>query len=125
MQSVSGEEQLAVRLNGETRSLEFAFTAMDIGKQTIIFSQIDSLFNDLWHSVLLEVSRYSVTLFLDCHMIHSEKTPARQKVSLDGFTLIGKPKDNPLIAIPVCYTYHHFLLVDKKNDCTRICIIGA
>lgn len=101
MQSANGEGQLAVRLNGETKSLEFAFTVLNTGKQTVIFSQIDSLFNDLWHNILLEVSRHSVTLFVDCHMIHSEKIPARQKVSLDGFTLIGKPKDNPLIAIPV------------------------
>lgn len=101
MQSAIGEEQLAVRLNGETKSLEFTFMVLNAGKQTIIFSQIDSLFDDLWHSILLEVSRHSVTLFVDCHMIQSEKTPARQKVSLDGFTLIGKSKDNPLTAIPV------------------------
>ncbi|TWW78766.1 Collagen alpha-1(IX) chain [Takifugu flavidus] len=86
LQTADGDEQLAVRLNGETKSVEFTFTALHAGNQTVIFSQIDSLFNDLWHNILLEVSRNSVTLFVDCHRVRSEETPARQKVSLDGFT---------------------------------------
>lgn len=93
LQTADGDEQLAGRLNGETKSVEFTFTALHAGNHTVIFRQIDSLFNDLWHKILLEVSRNSVTLFVDCHRVHSEETPARQKVSLDGFTSIGKLKD--------------------------------
>lgn len=112
IQSGNGEEQLAVRLNGETKSLKFVFTVLNTGKQTVIFSQINSLFNDLWHNILLEVSRHSVTLFVDCHMINSEKTPAWQKVSLDGFTLSGMPKDNQLTAILVLLFYYlHFSIL--------------
>lgn len=101
MQDVNGDEQLAVRLNGESKSLEFTFTALDTGRQTVVFSPLDFLFNEQWHKVLLDVSRRTVTLFVDCVMVGSENVPPRQKVSLDGFTLIGKPKDNPIMAIPV------------------------
>lgn len=101
MQDVNGNEQLAIRLNGESKSLEFTFTALDTGRQTVVFAPLDFLFNDQWHKVLLDVSRRSVTLLVDCVPIGSEKIPPRQTVSLDGFTLIGKPKDNPLMAIPV------------------------
>ncbi len=101
MQDVSGYEQLAVRLNGESKSLEFTFTALDTGRQTVVFSPLPFLFNEQWHKVLLDVRRRSVTLFVDCIMIGSESIPPRQKVSLDGFTLIGKLKDNPVMAVPV------------------------
>lgn len=101
MQDVNGNEQLAVRLNGESKSLEFTYTTLDSGRQDAIFSPASLLFNDQWHKVLLQVSRGSVALFVDCAMIESQTIPARQKVSLDGFTLIGKLKNNPVMAIPV------------------------
>lgn len=102
MQDTNGNEQLAVRLNGESRSVEFTFTALDTGRQTVVFGPLSVLFNDQWHRVLLDVSRGAVTLSVDCATIGSQSIPPRQKVSLDGFTLIGKLKDNPAMAIPVC-----------------------
>ncbi|XP_039995671.1 collagen alpha-1(IX) chain-like, partial [Xiphias gladius] len=100
VQDINGNEQLAVRLNGESKSLEFTFTAPDTGRQTVAFSPLAALFNDQWHRVLLDVSGRSATLFVDCAMVGSQRTPLRQKVSLDGFTLIGKLKDNPVMATP-------------------------
>ncbi|KAF3842204.1 hypothetical protein F7725_024155 [Dissostichus mawsoni] len=100
MQDVNGMEQLAVRLNGQSQSLEFTFTALDTGRQTLVFGPLPTLFNDQWHKVVLHVNRRSVTLFVDCAMIGSQNIPARNKVSLDGFTLIGKLKDNPVLAVP-------------------------
>uniref|UniRef100_A0A3Q3WDF5 Thrombospondin-like N-terminal domain-containing protein n=1 Tax=Mola mola TaxID=94237 RepID=A0A3Q3WDF5_MOLML len=87
MQDASGNEQLAVRLNGESGSLEFTVTALDTGRHTVVFGPLQFLFNEQWHRILLEVSRRS-------------DLPPRLKASLDGFTLIGKPKDNPMMAIP-------------------------
>lgn len=101
MQDVNGAEQLAVRLNGESKSLEFTYTAQDTGRQTVVFSPVPSLFNEQWHRVLLEVSLRSVTLSVDCTVVGSQSTAARQTVSLDGFTLIGKLKDNSVMAVPV------------------------
>lgn len=101
MQDVSGKEQLAVRLNGESKSLEFTFTGLDGGRQTVVFGPLGFLFDARWHRVLLEVSRRSVALFVDCVPVGVRNTPPRQKASLDGFTLIGKLKDNPVMAVPV------------------------
>lgn len=101
MQDVNGNEQLAVRLNGESQSVEFTFTALDTGRQTVAFSPLTFLFNDQWHNVLLHVNRRSVSLFVDCVMIGSLNIPLRHKVNLDGFTVIGKLKDNPVVAVPV------------------------
>ncbi|KAG7230155.1 hypothetical protein INR49_009875, partial [Caranx melampygus] len=100
MQDMNGNEQLAVRLNGKLKSLEFTFTALGSGRQTVVFSPQASLFNDQWHKVLLDVRRHSVTLLVDCVMVGSQSIPPRQRVSLDGFTLIGKLKDNPVMAVP-------------------------
>lgn len=102
MQDVNGDEQMAVRLNGESKSLEFTFTALNGGRQTVVFSPLGFLFNDQWHRVFLEISRDSVALFVDCVLIDSQDIPPRLEVSLDGFTLIGKLKDNPVVAVPVC-----------------------
>lgn len=98
---MTGNEQLAIRLNGESKSLEFTFTALDTGRQTAVFSPLVFLFNEQWHKVLLDVSERAVTLFVVCAMVGSESVPPRRKVSLDGFTLIGKPKDNPMMAVQV------------------------
>lgn len=107
MQDVNGNEQLALRLNGESKSLEFTFTALDTGRrQTAAFSALDFLFNEQWHKVLLDVSRRTVTLFVDCVTIGSQTVPPRHKASLDGFTLIGKLKDNPVMAVPVRLLEH-------------------
>lgn len=102
MQDVNGDEQMAVRLNGESKSLEFTFTALNGGRQTVVFSPLGFLFNDQWHRVFLEISRDSVALFVDCVLIDSQDIPPRLEVSLNGFTLIGKLKDNPVVAVPVC-----------------------
>lgn len=101
MQDVNGNEQLAVRLNGESRTVEFSFTALDGSRHAAVFGPLDFLFNEVWHRVLLDVGRSSVTLAVDCVTVGSEHISPRQKVSLDGFTLIGKPKDNPMLAVPV------------------------
>ncbi|XP_042288886.1 collagen alpha-1(IX) chain-like isoform X1 [Thunnus maccoyii] len=118
MQDVNGDEQLSVRLNGESESLEFTFTAADTGRQTVVFSSLPFLFNEQWHRVLLDVNRLSVTLFVDCVMIGSQNISPRQKISLDGFTLIGKLKDNPVIAVPVrLLTPSSHLLQPKQDLC--------
>lgn len=101
MQDVKGNEQLAVRLDGESRSVEFSWTALDGSRHAAVFGPLDFLFNELWHRLLLDVGRSSVTLAVDCLTVGSRQISPRQEVSLDGFTLIGKPKDNPMLAVPV------------------------
>ncbi|XP_019902098.2 collagen alpha-1(IX) chain [Esox lucius] len=99
MQDLNGEEQLAVRLNGESRSLEFTFATLNKMHQTAIFPVLPFLFNSQWHKIQLNVRRRSVTLFVDCILIDSQNTPPRSTVNLDGYTFIGKMKDNPASAV--------------------------
>ncbi|KAG7462787.1 hypothetical protein MATL_G00188450 [Megalops atlanticus] len=100
MQDLNAKEQLAVRMNGESLSLEFSYTTPDKRGQTAVFSFLPFLFDSQWHKILLTVKRGSVNLFVDCIMIDSQNLLPRDKVNLDGFTLIGKLKDNPAIAVP-------------------------
>ncbi|KAK2824183.1 hypothetical protein Q5P01_021358 [Channa striata] len=100
MQDVNGDEQLAVRLDGRSQSLEFSFPSLGAGSQAAVFGRLAPLFNDQWHKILLQVRRRSVTLYVDCVMVGSQNVPPRHRVSLDGFTLIGKLKNNSLIALP-------------------------
>ncbi|XP_070980861.1 collagen alpha-1(IX) chain-like [Oncorhynchus clarkii lewisi] len=100
MLDLNGEEQLAVRLNGESLSLEFTFTTLNKTRETAVFPFLPFLFNSQWHNILLKVSKRSVTLFVDCIMVDSQNTPQRGIVNLDGYTLIGKLKDNPVLAVP-------------------------
>ena len=101
MQDVNGGEQMAIGLNGESQSLEFSFTTLDHERRTVVFSSLSFVFNSQWHKVLLRVNKQSVSLFLDCVLIDIQEIPVREKVSLDGFTLIGKLKENPVLAVPV------------------------
>ncbi|KAJ8359963.1 hypothetical protein SKAU_G00164880 [Synaphobranchus kaupii] len=100
MQDFNGNEQLAVRMNGETLSLELSYTTPDKRKQTAVFSFLPFLFDSHWHKILLVVKKGTVSLFVDCIMIDSQNLSPRGKENLDGFTLIGKLKDNPAIAVP-------------------------
>ena len=92
---------MAIGLNGESQSLEFSFITLDHERRTVVFSSLSFLFNSQWHKVLLRVNKQSVSLFLDCVLIDIQEIPVREKVSLDGFTLIGKLKENPVLAVPV------------------------
>ncbi|KAK1171655.1 collagen alpha-1(IX) chain-like [Acipenser oxyrinchus oxyrinchus] len=100
IQDSIGNEQLAVRVNGGTQSLEFSCTTRDNRPQTIIFSFLPFLFDSEWHKILISVERGALTLFIDCIMIDSHTLLPRGAVNLDGFTLMGKLKDTPAIAVP-------------------------
>ena len=110
MQDLNGDEQLSVGLNGLAQSLEFTFIALDKQKQSVVFSLLPLLFNSRWHEIVLSVSRRLVTLFVDCVKIESQNIPTREKVHLDGYTLLGKLKDNSVIAVPVSILW--------RNGCT-------
>lgn len=101
IQDLDTIEQLSVGMNGEKQSLEFSYTTPDKSRQTAAFSFLPFLFDSQWHKIVLIVKRGTVSLFVDCVMIDSQSLSPRGEVNLDGFTVIGKLKDNPAIAVPV------------------------
>ncbi|XP_072526165.1 collagen alpha-1(IX) chain-like [Salminus brasiliensis] len=100
MQDLNGNEQLAVRLNGPALSLEFSYITVENRPMTALFPYLPLLFNSRWHKMLLVVRKSSVSLVLDCISVDSQQLPARGTVNLDGFTHIGKLKDNPAVPVP-------------------------
>lgn len=101
MLDLNGNEQLAVNLNGEFMSLEFVYLDFGNRRHAVVFPNLQSLFNLQWHKLFLIVKRGSVTLTVDCIIVDTKNVLSRNKVNLDGFTHIGKLKDQPAIAVPV------------------------
>lgn len=114
MQDSNGKEQLAVRLNGEALSVEFSYRTQENRVMTALFPYQTHLFNSQWHNILLLVKKASVRLITDCMATDSQQLVPRGQVNLDGFTHIGKLKDNSAIAVPVrtklnfIYTIFHY-----------------
>lgn len=101
MQDLNRNEQLAVRLNGEALSVEFSYRTQENRVMTALFPYQTQLFNSQWHKILLVVKKGSVSLKTDCTAADSQQLAPRGRVNLDGFTHIGKLKDNPAVAVPV------------------------
>lgn len=101
MRDLNGKEQLAVRLNGEALSVEFSYRTQENRVMTALFPYQTHLFNSQWHNILLLVKKGSVSLITDCMATDSQQLAPRGQVNLDGFTHIGKLKDNSAIAVPV------------------------
>jgi len=68
---------------------------------TALFPYQTLLFNSQWHNILLLVKKGSASLITDCIATDSQQLAPRGQVNLDGFTHIGKLKDNSAIAVPV------------------------
>ncbi len=101
IQDLNGNKQLAVRLNGEALSVELSYRTQENRQMTALFPSQTLLFNSQWHKIVLLVKKGSVSLITDCTATDSQQLAPRGQVNLDGFTHIGKLKDNSAIAVPV------------------------
>ncbi|EMP25631.1 Collagen alpha-1(IX) chain [Chelonia mydas] len=100
VQDSSGKEQVGVKLNSQTKALEFSYKGLDGSVQTATFSHLPFLFDSQWHKVMVSMEKSNVTLFIDCIMIESLQIKPRGKIDVDGFALLGKLINNPQISIP-------------------------
>uniref|UniRef100_A0A8D0HIG9 Collagen alpha-1(IX) chain n=1 Tax=Sphenodon punctatus TaxID=8508 RepID=A0A8D0HIG9_SPHPU len=96
----SGKEQVGVKLNGQTKSLEYSYKGTDGSLQTATFLYLPFLFDSQWHKVMISVEKSSVTLYIDCIMIDTLKIKPKGKINVDGFAVLGKLKNNPEISVP-------------------------
>lgn len=137
MQDLNGKEQLAVRLNGEALSVEFSYRTQENRGMIALFPYQTLLFNSQWHNILLLVKKGSASLITDCMATDSQQLAPRGQVNLDGFTHIGKLKDNSAIAVPVriklnlsllsvftvslfmCLHFFHFFSFSSWGHCER------
>ncbi|XP_052006405.1 collagen alpha-1(IX) chain-like [Xyrauchen texanus] len=120
MQGLNGNEQLAVRINGETLSVEFAYRTHENRVMTASFPYQTHLFNSEWHTISLVVKKGSVSLISDCTVTDSQQLAPRGQVQLDGFTHIGKLKDSSAIALSFelqSMLIHCDLTIPQRDRC--------
>lgn len=101
IQDSSGKEQVGVNLNGPMKSVEFSYKGVDGTLQTASFLHLPFLFDSQWHKLMISVETSSVTLFIDCIKIETLNIKPKGKISVDGFAVLGKLKNNPQISVPV------------------------
>lgn len=99
----SEKEQVGLKLNGQTKSLEYSYKGTDGSLQTATFLDLPYLFDSQWHKVMVGIERSSVTLYVDCTMIQTLTIKPRGKITVDGHTTLGKLKNNPQISVPVSF----------------------
>ncbi|XP_067840056.1 collagen alpha-1(IX) chain-like [Heptranchias perlo] len=95
-----GNDQVGVRINGETKSVEFYVLGLEGRLQTITFSPIPILFDSEWHKVLISVETDTIVLFIDCKRFEMQPINPKGIVSTEGGTFIGKLNDSPRISVP-------------------------
>ncbi|XP_013907883.1 PREDICTED: collagen alpha-1(IX) chain-like [Thamnophis sirtalis] len=100
----SGKEQVGLKLNGQAKCLDFSYKAIDGSLQTASFLDLPYLFDSQWHKVMVGIEKNSVTLYIDCTMIQTLAIKPRGKINIDGFTTLGKLKNNPQISVPISQT---------------------
>lgn len=120
IQDSSGKEQVGVNLNGQMKSVEFSYKGMDGSLQTASFLHLPFLFDSQWHKLMISVEANSVTLFIDCIKIESLNIKPKGKISIDGFAVLGKLKNNPEISVPVSSKIFYYC---KKCFIGTLCLI--
>uniref|UniRef100_A0A4W3IJ07 Thrombospondin-like N-terminal domain-containing protein n=2 Tax=Callorhinchus milii TaxID=7868 RepID=A0A4W3IJ07_CALMI len=95
-----GNDQVGVRMNGGSRSVEFFAVGVDGALQTITFSPVSTLYDSQWHKVLISVQADTVTLFIDCERLETQRINPRGIINTKGDTFLGKLSDNPTVSVP-------------------------
>lgn len=96
-----GKQQASINFNGPKKALEFSYKGVDGKLNTITFAHLPFLFDTNFHKVLFSVQKDKITLYIDCIKVDSFKLVPRGKISLDGYTIIGKLKNNNEVSVPV------------------------
>lgn len=97
----NANEQVGLRLNGDTQSLEFYLVSSDSSLQSTVFQGVSQIFDTDWHKILVGVERDTVSLFVDCHHVASQSIKPKGTVDVDGDTLIGRLDTNPEVSVVV------------------------
>lgn len=99
----SGKEQVGLKFNGQAKSLEYSYRGTDGNLQTATFLDLPYVFDSQWHKVMIGIEKSTITLYVDCIMIQTLSIRPRGKINIDGFTMLGKLKNNPQISVPVSF----------------------
>ncbi|MCJ8730920.1 hypothetical protein PDJAM_G00189690 [Pangasius djambal] len=93
IQTMDGEPQMAVTLNGLKRTVTFTTTSTaQSGTQTVVFtkSPAKKLFDEKWHQLRLLVTEEDVTLYVDDLEIENLPLEPPAGIFINGKTQVGK-----------------------------------
>ncbi|KAK2852982.1 hypothetical protein Q7C36_008183 [Tachysurus vachellii] len=93
IQTMDGEPQMAVTLNGMKRTVTFTTTsAAQSGTQTVVFTKTPAkkLFDEKWHQLRLLVTEEDVTLYVDDLEIENLPLEPPAGIFINGKTQVGK-----------------------------------
>lgn len=85
-----GQEQVGLRFQADTRSLDFFYTSPRGSQMLRTFSSVEKLFDGDWHKLALSVKDSGVKLLIDCEEVSVESLDEPRPVIRRGYTSIVK-----------------------------------
>lgn len=85
-----GQEQVGLRFQADTRSLDFFYTSPRGSQMLRTFSGVEKLFDGDWHKLALSVKDSGVKLLIDCEEVSVESLDEPRPVIRRGYTSIVK-----------------------------------
>lgn len=86
----NGREQVGLRFQGDTRSLDFFYTSPRGSQMLRTFHGATKLFDGEWHKLALSVKGSQVKLLIDCEEVSAESIDEPRPVIHRGYTSIVK-----------------------------------
>jgi len=93
-ESKSGEPEAGIRMNGQSRSLEYFYLDRAGRLQTVRFRGADSLFDENFHKVALSKRGDRISLFIDCVEVDSQSLRDVGQISRNGNIFMGVSDNN-------------------------------
>uniref|UniRef100_A0A673B2S1 Zmp:0000000760 n=1 Tax=Sphaeramia orbicularis TaxID=375764 RepID=A0A673B2S1_9TELE len=85
-----GRDQVGLRFQGDTRSLDFFYTSPHGSQMLRTFPGVEKLFDGEWHKLALSVKGSEVKLLIDCQEVSVESIDEPRPVIRQGYTSIVK-----------------------------------
>lgn len=85
-----GREQVGLRFQGETRSLDFFYTSPHGSQMLRTFPGVGKLFDGEWHKLALSVKGSQVKLLIDCEEVRAVSIDEPRPIIRQGYTSIVK-----------------------------------
>ncbi|TKS85465.1 Collagen alpha-1(XXI) chain [Collichthys lucidus] len=85
-----GQEQVGLRFQGDTHSLDFFYTSPYGSQMLRTFHGVEKLFDGEWHKLALSVKGSKVKLLIDCEEVSVETIDEPRPVINRGYTSIVK-----------------------------------
>lgn len=83
-------EQVGLRFQGDTRSLDFFYTSLHGNQMLRTFHSVEKLFDGEWHKLALSVKGSQVKLLIDCEEVAVEPIDEPRPVIYQEYTSIVK-----------------------------------